>query len=75
MFEALLSYSHSFSLRPGGFIEIDITRTMRNWKSGDPNYGVVLLATNENELERGIRFFSNASGDSSKHAFVNVLCN
>ena len=66
--------NHSCSPRPSGFVEIDITRAMRNWQRGDPNYGVVLLATNERDAGRDIRFYSNASGDSKKHAFVNVLC-
>ena len=46
---------------------------MHNWKGRDPNYGVVILATNEKDEGRDIRFYSNASGDSKKHAFVNVL--
>ena len=58
-------------LRAPGF---DITEALRNWQSGDPNYGVLLLATNENTLGRGIRFYSNASGNSRQHAFVHVLC-
>ena len=61
-------------LRPAGFIEFDITEALRNWKSGDPNYGVLLLATNENALGRSIRFYSNARVNSEQHAFVNVLC-
>ena len=65
---------HLCIVRPAGFLEFDITEAMRNWQSGDPNYGVLLLATNENTLGRGIRFFSNAYGDSGKHALVNVLC-
>ncbi|CAI8017849.1 hypothetical protein GBAR_LOCUS10769 [Geodia barretti] len=63
-----------YTSRPAGFIEFDITEALRNWQSGDPNYGVLLLATNENALGRGIRFYSNARGNSQQHAFVNVLC-
>ena len=65
----------AYHLRPVGFVEFDITEAVRNWQSGDPNYGLLLLATNENTLGRGIRFFSKESGDSNRHAFVNVLCN
>ena len=61
-------------LRPFGFMEFDITEAMRNWRNGDPNYGVLLMATNENDLGRSIRFYSNAETDTTRHAFVNVLC-
>ena len=47
---------------------------MRNWQSEDPNYGVLLLATNEDALGRDARFYSNAYSDASHHAYVNVLC-
>ena len=56
-------------------MEFDITEAMRNWQNGDPNYGVLLRATNENALGRDIRFYSNAETDTSRHAYVNVLCN
>ena len=55
-------------------MEFDITEAMRNWQNGEPNYGVLLLATNENALGRDIRFASNADSDHSHHAYVNVLC-
>ena len=60
--------------RPAGWIEFDITEAVRNWKYSDPNYGVLLLATNEDALGRDTRFFSNAHTDGSRHAYVNVLC-
>ena len=63
-----------FTGRPAGFVEFDITEAMRNWQYGDPNYGVLLMATNEDEEGRGLRFASNTSSDSSRHAFVRVLC-
>ncbi|CAI8044472.1 hypothetical protein GBAR_LOCUS24667, partial [Geodia barretti] len=63
-----------YTSRPAGFIEFDITEALRNWQSGDPNYGVLLLATNEKALGRDIRFYSKASRNSQQHAFVNVLC-
>ena len=62
------------SFRPSGFMEFDITRAMRNWKAGDPNYGLLLLATNEDTVGRDIRFSSNADRTTSRHAYVNVLC-
>jgi hypothetical protein len=63
-----------YTYRPSGFMEFDITEAMRNWQNGDPNYGVLLRATNENDLGRDVRFYSNAEGDRSRHAYVNVLC-
>jgi hypothetical protein len=63
-----------YTSRPSGFMEFDITEAMRNWQNGDPNYGVLLRATNENDLGRDVRFYSNAEGDRSRHAYVNVLC-
>ena len=57
--------------KPAGFVEFDITEA---WKSSDPNYGVLLLATNEDTLGRDTRFFSNAHSDSKQHPFINVLC-
>ena len=60
--------------RPPGFVEFDITVAMRNWQSGDSNYGVLLMATNEEALGRDIRFTSKTSPNSNQHAYVNVLC-
>lgn len=63
-----------YPLRPPGFVEFDVTSAVRSWRSGVPNYGLVIRAINELQAGRGIRFFSNAYKDSSKHAFVRVLC-
>ena len=60
--------------RPAGFVEFDVTNAVRNWRNGNSNYGVLLRATNENSEGRDIRFFSKSYSDSSKHAFINVLC-
>jgi len=63
-----------FPYRPRGFVEFDITHAVHGWSRGLPNYGLVIRATNELEAGRGIRFASNAMGDSSQHAYVLVLC-
>ena len=63
-----------FPVRPRGFVEFDITPAVIKWRSGVPNHGLVIRATNELELGRDVRFYSNAYGDSSKHAFVHVFC-
>ena len=47
-----------FTGRPSGYIEFDITEAARNWKAGEPNYGVVLLAVNEDVYGRDTRFYS-----------------
>ena len=63
-----------FPLHPRGFVEFDITQAAIKWRSGVPNYGLVIRATNELEPGRGIRFYSNGFKDASKHAYVRVLC-
>lgn len=63
-----------FPFRPAGFVEFDITSAVRSWRSGVPNYGVVIRAVNELAPGRAIRFASNAHKDSFKHPFARVLC-
>ena len=63
-----------YTNRPSGFVEFDITEAIRHWKGGDPNYGVVISASNEDTPGRDTRFASNANSDSTTHAYVNVLC-
>ena len=64
-----------FTSRPQGFIEFDVTEAVRNWQDGDPNYGILVWATNEDDQGRDIRFYSSSYSDSSKHSFIKVLCN
>ena len=59
-----------YASRPRGFVEIEVTSAVKAWKSGSPNYGVVIWATNENIAGRGTRFASNADSDSSRHAYI-----
>ena len=47
-----------FTGRPSGYVEFDITEAALNWKAGEPNYGVVLLAVNEDVHRRDTRFYS-----------------
>ena len=54
------------------YIEFNITEASLNWKSGEPNYGVLVWATNENEKGRDIRFFSRER--TTGKPYVNVLC-
>ena len=62
-----------YTYHPGEqYIEFDITVAARNWKSGEPNYGVLVWATNENEKGRDIRFYSRER--TTCKLYVNVLC-
>jgi len=65
------------TIHPGqtkGFVSIDVTSAVREWKFGHPNYGVVIWATNENKAGRGTRFASKSESDSSKHPYILVNC-
>ena len=57
-----------------GFVAIDVTSAVRNWKSGHPNYGFLIRATNEHELGRDFRFYSNAEKNKARHAYISVTC-
>ncbi|XP_032235381.1 uncharacterized protein LOC116617081 [Nematostella vectensis] len=63
-----------FSFRPSGFVEFDVTRAVRDWARGSPNYGVVVRVQNESVEGRGLRFASNADRDSKRHAYIHVKC-
>ena len=61
-----------FTGRPSGYVEFDITEAARNWKNGQPNYGVVILAINEDTSQgRDIRFYSHRHGEYQP--FMTVL--
>ena len=64
-----------YASRPRGFVEIEVTSAVKAWKSGSPNYGVVIWATNENTAGRGTRFASKSDSDSSRHAYIILNCN
>lgn len=63
-----------FPIRPKGFVEFDVTDAVKSWRNGVSNNGLLIRATNELDDGRDIRFVSNASPDSSKHAFILVRC-
>ena len=66
-----------YANRQSGFVEIEVTSAINSWKSGSPNYGVVIWATNENTAGRDTQFASNinADSDSSRHAYIILNCN
>lgn len=49
-----------------GYIEWDITSIVRNWIAGEPNYGVLLSASNETVLGREIRFYDQKNSSNEK---------
>ena len=56
-------------------MEFDITQAAKNWLSGQPNYGVVISATNEEIQGREARFYSREHGsDWRLHPIMSVLC-
>ena len=57
---------------PSGFVELDVTSAVKDWKAGEPNYGLLIWATNEDENGHDTRFFSKSHSDSSKHAYIVV---
>ena len=61
--------------RPSGFVEIEVTSAVKDWKAGKPNYGLLIWATNENINGRGTRFYSKTYSDSSKHPYILINCN
>ena len=60
--------------RPAGFVEIDVTSAVKEWKAGKPNYGLLIWATNEDQIGRDTIFFSSYHSDSTVHPYVYVNC-
>ena len=57
-----------------GYIEFDITQAVQNWVSNDqPNYGVMIYATNEHERGLDVRFYSRES-ESGRQPMLVVSC-
>ena len=68
-------YTTIYPQRPSGFVEIEVTSAVQDWKAGIPNYGLLLWATNEDINGHDTRFFSKSYSDSSKHPYMLVNCN
>ena len=60
--------------RPPGFVEIEVTSAVKDWKAGKPNHGLLLWATNEDQNGRDTRFLSKSHSDSSKHPYIQINC-
>ena len=54
------------------WIEFDITEAAQNWKAGQPNYGVVIWSTKENENGRDVRFYSRKR--STNKPYLELQC-
>lgn len=63
-----------YTNRPAGFVEIEVTSAVKNWKAGKPNYGLLIRATNEDQDGRDTRFYSKSYSDSSKHPYILINC-
>ena len=60
--------------RPKGFVGIEVTSAVKDWKAGKPNFGLLIWATNEDKDGRDTRFFSKSHSDSSKHPYIALVC-
>ncbi len=63
-----------FNSRPRGYVEFDVTEAVRNWHSGEPNYGLLILAADEYAEGRDLRFYSRRHGDPQTQPMLHVLC-
>ena len=50
----------------------DVTRAVRNWRNGAPNYGLLIQATNEYIPGRNFRFASNADPNKARNGYIQV---
>lgn len=55
------------------YISWDITAVAENWLAGQPNYGILLLASNEDVPGREIRFYSRERSPNLA-PYLEVLC-
>ena len=59
--------------RPAGYVEFDVTDAVRDWADGQPNYGLLLWATNETEEGRDMRFYGRKKEEQFQ-PFIQVHC-
>ena len=64
-----------FTDQPPSFVRFDVTQAMNEWKSGEPNNGLVVRATNENTVGRNLRFYSQEVSQIYRRPIIKVLCN
>ena len=54
------------------YISFNVTDAALRWKCGEPNYGLLLWATNEHEPGRDVRFYSREY--ATKEPYMEVYC-
>ena len=69
----LIHWTLIFPPNKPSWLEMDITEATKNWKNGEPNYGVLIYATNDDDDGYDIRFHSCEYGTDKPHLFV--YCN
>ena len=61
--------------RPPGHVEFDVTDAVRNWCDGQPNYGLLIWATNEDDDGKEIRFWGRRyEKDEDRQPLLIVQC-
>ena len=60
--------------RPRGFMEFDVTKALRDWRKGKPNYGLLLKTANEKLNGRDLRFASKTWKNRAWHPHIMVEC-
>ena len=56
-------------------MEFDVTKAMRSWSKGAPNYGLLVKVVNEAANGRDLTFYSKSHSNSRQHPFIYVTCN
>lgn len=52
-----------------------VTDAVKNWADGTKdNNGLLMKIVDENVDSRSLRFYSNDYSDTTKHAYINVIC-
>lgn len=60
--------------QPQGYMKFKVKDAVENWRSGDENYGLLILAHDETKEGRDLRFRSKEDAGATP-AFIDVLCN
>ena len=55
-------------------MEFDVTKALRDWRKGKPNYGLLLKTANEKLNGRDLRFASKTWKNRAWHPHIMVEC-
>ena len=50
-----------------------MTQAMKNWECEDPNYGLLVRATNEDKAGRNLPFYSRENPECNRKPIIKVL--